>query len=52
MSPLTMREMIKRAPKYNHTPQARATWEAKVDSMSDKQVIAIYFRMLRSGELC
>ena len=26
-------------------------WSAKVDSMSDNQVMAIYYRMLRSGQL-
>lgn len=27
------------------------TWHTRVDRMPDKQVIAIYYRMLRSGEL-
>lgn len=46
-----MREALKRAPKYNHTPAARATWIAKVDRMHDNQIIAVYYRMLRGGEL-
>lgn len=46
-----MRETLKRAPKYNHTPAASATWSAKVDNMRDNQVIAVYYRMLRGGEL-
>ena len=46
-----MREALKKAPKYNHTPLARATWEAKVDRMHDNQVMAVYYRMLRGGEL-
>ena len=27
------------------------TWHTRVDRMPDKRVIAIYYRMLRSGEL-
>ena len=27
------------------------TWIAKVEAMHDRQVIAVYFRMLRAGEL-
>lgn len=46
-----MRVALKRAPKYNYTPSASATWSAKVDRMHDNQVIAIYYRMLRGGEL-
>lgn len=46
-----MRDALKKAPKYNHTSKARDTWSTKVDRMSDKQVMAIYFRMLRGGEL-
>lgn len=46
-----MRAAIKNAPKYNYTPKARATWEAKVDRMRDDQVIAVYHRMMRGGEL-
>lgn len=51
MSVANMRAALKNAPKYNYTASARLTWEAKVDRMSDKQVIAIYFRMSRGGEL-
>lgn len=51
MSIAQMRDTLKNAPKYNHTPQARTTWAARVDSMPDKQVMAIYFRMLKGGEL-
>lgn len=42
-----MRETLKKAPKYKGT----LAWICKVDRMSDKQVIAIYYRMLRGGEL-
>lgn len=51
MSIATMRAALKKAPKYNHTPSASATWSAKVDRMHDNQVIAVYHRMLRGGEL-
>lgn len=51
MSTNDMRAALKKAPKYNHTTKARDTWSTKVDRMSDKQVMAIYFRMLRGGEL-
>lgn len=51
MSISTMREVLKKAPKYNHTPKASTTWGQKVDRMSDAQVIAIYNRMSRGGEL-
>lgn len=51
MSVQSMRDALKRAPKYNHTSLAHTTWSAKVDKMSDNQVIAIYYRMLRGGEL-
>lgn len=51
MSVTQMRETLKKAPKYNHTESARTTWATKVDGMHDKQVIAIYHRMLRGGEL-
>lgn len=46
-----MRKRLKSAPKYNQTAQASATWHAKVSSMSENQVIAVYFRMMRAGEL-
>ena len=51
MSVAAMRDALKKAPKYNHTPSARATWTTKVDRMHDNQVIAVYYRMLRGGEL-
>lgn len=51
MSIANMRSLLKKAPKYNYTPSASATWSAKVDRMHDNQVIAIYYRMLRGGEL-
>ena len=46
-----MRAALKRAPKYNYTLAASATWAVKVDRMCDNQVVAIYYRMLRGGEL-
>lgn len=51
MSIISMREALKKAPKYNYTSAASATWSAKVDCMHDNQVIAVYHRMLRGGEL-
>lgn len=51
MSVVQMREALKRAPKYNHTHAAKITWAYKVDQMTDRQVIAIYHRMLKGGEL-
>lgn len=51
MSVAIMRDALKRAPKYNHTTQASMTWSAKVDRMRDNQIIAVYYRMLRGGEL-
>lgn len=42
-----MRDLLCRAPKY-HGAQA---WVQKVCAMPDNQVIAVYFRMLRAGEL-
>ena len=46
-----MRRVLKRAPRYTSTPQAASTWCNKVDRMSDNQVIAVFFRMKRGGEL-
>ena len=43
----TMRDILCRAPKY----RGAKTWVDKVCAMSDRQVIAVYFRMLRAGEL-
>lgn len=39
------REMVKSAYKNSRT------WGPKVDKMTDKQVIAIYFRFRREGKL-
>ena len=47
MSVCEMSDALKHAPKYH---EAR-TWIEKVAVMRDKQVIAIYFRMLHAGEL-
>ena len=43
----TMRDILCRAPKY----RGAKTWVDKVCAMPDRQVIAVYFRMLRAGEL-
>lgn len=51
MSTIDMREALKNVPKYTQTPIARSTWGAKVDRMSDNQVIAVYFRFARDGLL-
>lgn len=51
MSVAEMRAALKKAPKYNHTSSASTTWSTKVDCMRDNQVIAVYYRMLRGGEL-
>ena len=42
-----MRDKIKYAPKYKNSN----SWHAKVDNMYDNQVIAVYYRFLRAGEL-
>ena len=47
MSVAYMREELKNAPKYKRAQ----TWLEKVDKMHDNQVMAVYFRMKRSGEL-
>ena len=47
MSVSTMQNILCRAPKYRGTK----TWVDKVCAMPDRQVIAVYFRMLRAGEL-
>lgn len=47
MAVCEMRDALKRAPKY----QGARTWIEKVGAMHDNQVIAVYFRMLRAGEL-
>ena len=51
MSVSKMREALKGASKYNHTRAASETWAAKVDKMHDNQVLAVYLRMKRGGEL-
>ena len=47
MSVEQMREAFKDARRYKGAQK----WKDKVDRMSDKQVTAIYFRMLKGGEL-
>ena len=47
MSVAQMRYALKECTKYSGSPK----WNAKVDAMSDNQVIAVYFRMLKAGEL-
>ena len=47
MSVVQMREALKKRTKYADSYK----WINKVDAMSDKQVMAVYYRMLRSGEL-
>lgn len=42
-----MREALKSAPRYHGS----SAWCRKVDQMPEKQVKAIYYRMLRAGEL-
>lgn len=44
MTVYEMRTAIKS--RYNNR-----TWCTRVNSMSDKQVMAIYYRMLRNGEI-
>lgn len=41
-----MREALKQVPKYNKTINATITWHDKVDKMSDKQVCAVYCRLI------
>lgn len=47
MTVCEMRDALKHAPKYH----GARTWIEKVEAMHDNQVIAVYFRMLRTGEL-
>ena len=42
-----MRVILKTRTKYKDS----YTWINKVNAMSDKQVMAVYYRMLRGGEL-
>lgn len=47
MSVEQMRYAIKNAKRYNQS----TAWAIKVSKMTDKQVIAIYYRMARAGEI-
>ena len=47
MSVVQMREILKKCSKYANSYK----WINKVNVMSDNQVIAVYYRMLRAGEL-
>ena len=47
MTVCEMRDALKLAPKY----KGAYTWVTKVEAMHDNQVIAVYFRLLRTGEL-
>ena len=46
MSIEQMREALKAIPKYNKTISASITWSNKVDAMSDRQVYAVYCRLI------
>lgn len=47
MNVLTMRTRLIENTKYSGS----SGWRAKVDKMTDKQVIAIYYRLLNSGQI-
>lgn len=47
MSVVQMREILKKRTKYANSSK----WINRVNAMSDRQVMAVYFRMLRDGEL-
>lgn len=47
MSVIQMRVILKERTKYKNSYK----WINKVNAMSDSQVIAVYHRMLRAGEL-
>ena len=47
MSVVQMREVLKKRTKYKNSYK----WINKVNAMPDNQVMAVYFRMLRGGEL-
>lgn len=47
MSVVQMREILKKRTKYANSYK----WINRVNAMSDNQVIAVYFRMSRAGEL-
>ena len=47
MSTIQMRTILKTRTKYSNSYK----WINKVNDMSDSQVIAVYYKMLRAGEL-
>ena len=47
MSIIQMRVILKERTKYRNSYK----WVNKVNAMSDGQVVAVYYRMLRAGEL-
>lgn len=47
MNVVQMREILKKRTKYKNCYK----WINKVNAMADKQVMAVYFRMSRRGEL-
>ena len=47
VSVIQMRVILKERTKYRNSYK----WINKVNAMSDKQVMAVYFKMLRGGEL-
>ena len=47
MSVIQMRDILKTRTKYGNSWK----WINKVNAMSDNQVMAVYFRMARAGEL-
>ncbi len=47
MSVVQMREILKTRTKYKNSYR----WINKVNAMPDRQVIAVYFKMSRAGEL-
>ena len=47
MSVVQMRVILKERTKYANSYK----WINKVNAMSDRQVMAVYFKLLRAGEL-
>ena len=47
MRVVEMRRLLKNNTKYRNSQK----WATKVDRMSDNQVIAVYMRMVRAGEI-
>ena len=47
MRVVEMRWLLKNNTKYRNSQK----WATKVDRMSDNQVIAVYMRMVRAGEI-